>query len=431
MRAREIIVENQTGLSEQAFVMLQKLRKGMAASLKAVTLAEIFTVIPGWTITKSKFMKPSDGGWILKELPGSNYKVYKKINDGRIHYSASVLEEIEGNDHYNVGWRGRDIEKKDHLVNVIFPALQKLSQAKAGKVQIVDLTIHEYVENRRDTVDVSFLLMVQCNGFLITSPDPDGQAYEVYGDYKNGAIDPHTFEMFFHWAVENTNLMESILTVLHMEPHEKKVDYAQVRYVPPPTASEEAKRVYNLLVEMTNGIRAEQKINFIKNLNAVCDRFEKLVASDDMRADEYRKMNPIINHAFNVRKGVNTREPNWEEIIEKDAERSVTEIQNMFVYKNTRKLASILTAKGNMNEPEILDLNCNRGMIMGSIKFTFTDGSSFVVDNSIVQSSMPDSLGRYTYFYRFPTTFHGVVMPDGSKMGQPSEERMNEIFVKA
>lgn len=63
--------------------------------------------------------------------------------------------------------------------------------------------------------------------------------------------------------------------------------------------------------------------------------------------------------------------------------------------------------------------------LRGTLRFFFTDGSSFVVQNSVVWSH--SIYGKA--FNRFPLTFHDVIMPDGSKMPRPSEERMNTVFV--
>ncbi len=110
------------------------------------------------------------------------------------------------------------------------------------------------------------------------------------------------------------------------------------------------------------------------------------------------------------------------------ADESADAMQVSFVQKNTEKLVAILHAKGiNLaSDPQILHANAGRGVFEGEIRITFVDGSRFNVRNKIVLKR--NNYG--TMFTQYPTTFHDVVLPDGSKMGMPSEERMNEVFAK-
>lgn len=104
-------------------------------------------------------------------------------------------------------------------------------------------------------------------------------------------------------------------------------------------------------------------------------------------------------------------------------------MQEQFLAKNSRKLKAIVDAKGMklLSDPEILHARASRGVFEGDIRIQFSDRSEFRVTNKIVLKQ-----NRFgTIFNQFPTTFHDVKMPDGSKMGQPSEERMNTIFVVA
>ena len=77
-----------------------------------------------------------------------------------------------------------------------------------------------------------------------------------------------------------------------------------------------------------------------------------------------------------------------------------------------------------MQTVKLINASTSRGTVEGTIAFEFNDGSSFTVRNKVVMS-----YSKYnTPFYRYPTTFHNVKMPDGSTMSQPSEERMLDIF---
>ena len=117
--------------------------------------------------------------------------------------------------------------------------------------------------------------------------------------------------------------------------------------------------------------------------------------------------------------------PNWKSIVTTEATKQAEHIREMFVYKNLFKLDSIIEAKGNFNHGEIVGHTVNMGSLEGTFRFFFTDGSYFTVKNSAVWSHSVYGKG----FTRFPLTFHNVVMVDGSLMGQPSEARMNTVFV--
>lgn len=115
-----------------------------------------------------------------------------------------------------------------------------------------------------------------------------------------------------------------------------------------------------------------------------------------------------------------------EAILAAEAKRDADGVRENFIYKNLRKIASILEAKGNFSEAKLID-RAVLNALEGTILFKFADGSSFTAKNSVV--FVVNQYG--TQFYRFPLTFANVVMPDGSRMPQPSEERMNEVFAKA
>jgi hypothetical protein len=221
--------------------------------------------------------------------------------------------------------------------------------------------------------------------------------------------------------------MDQILGVLGMEPHEKKHD-PKDRYTPPLGAPAEVTRIFELLKTITNDVRDEQKAGMVEMATKAVLNFAEAVAADDkkkMRQMIESQNGFIISRCYDIRK--KELDKDWEATIEKYSENQVEEMQNQFVYKNTRKLASIASAKGGMREQKVLSVTAHQGVIEAALLFTFDDGSSFRVDQSIVFSRSVHN----TPFVRFPTTFHDVIMPDGSKMGYPSEERMNEIFAKA
>jgi hypothetical protein len=112
------------------------------------------------------------------------------------------------------------------------------------------------------------------------------------------------------------------------------------------------------------------------------------------------------------------------------AVRQAEEMQQAFIDKNVRKLASIVETKANIEgDPTVLNVHCRSGIIEGNIKFSFQDGSHFTVRNKIVSKGYETAGGGYGIMHQFPTTFHDAKLPNGNFMkGQPSEEQMNKIF---
>lgn len=438
MRASEIM-ENQGPVHD----LMLKLRKGAAASLNASKLQQVFAVLgSGWKIEKTNTYKLSDGGYSGSLLDGietglRSFVNYKKRNSGRIDLHTGVPRDVDQYAGYGKteeekrkqqeAYRNKDASKLAELQAAAkkLKALETAPEKGKWFVRDVQFGTAPAVYGNGEDFHLSFELYVLCSTFVITSPD--GQTYEVFGDHKNGAIGAQNFQTWFAWAVENTDIMDEILNVLGMEPHEKKHD-PRAAYKPPESSSAELKRVFEFLKEMSDGVRAEQKANLVSSWKKALMNFDDAVNAGDRdrvraMADGYNGY--IISRCYSVRdKRLND---DWEAEVERQAEGAVEEMQNMFVYKNTRKLAPILEGKGGNETKKIVSINAEGGIITAVLDFSWDDGSEFRVQQSIVMSYS----GRGTPFYRFPTTFHDVKLPGGVKMGMPSEERMNEIFAKA
>ena len=112
-------------------------------------------------------------------------------------------------------------------------------------------------------------------------------------------------------------------------------------------------------------------------------------------------------------------------VVEGEASKIADNMLSQFIEKNTTKLAEILNNKNNLQRVELVNAQTARGVVEGLMKLTFADGSSFNVNNKVVYSV--SNQGKW--FARFPTTFHNVLLPDGSRMkGTASEARMKEEF---
>lgn len=119
--------------------------------------------------------------------------------------------------------------------------------------------------------------------------------------------------------------------------------------------------------------------------------------------------------------------PDYKTYLEKEATNITQDMINKFVYKNTQKLAEILVLKGGLKTVTLQHASTDSGTIEGTLSLKFKDGSSFIVTSGLVWSWSKHG----KQFTRYPTTFHNVIFPDGTRMhGRASEARMKDEFVK-
>ncbi|WP_411839603.1 hypothetical protein [Paracoccus sp. ME4] len=119
------------------------------------------------------------------------------------------------------------------------------------------------------------------------------------------------------------------------------------------------------------------------------------------------------------------RRPDHQERLHKLSQERVEEICAAFIQRNMSKLAPIFDAKGGNPELVVVGNRINPAGMEADLRASFEDGSSFDIRTSVVWSQ--NQFG--TVYARYPVTFHDVTLPDGSRMGTPSEARMQEIFV--
>lgn len=115
-----------------------------------------------------------------------------------------------------------------------------------------------------------------------------------------------------------------------------------------------------------------------------------------------------------------------DEKLEYEAKRAASDIVDHFVYKNSGKLAHIITTKNNMKTVTISNVKVSNGAVECDLFLTFADGSEFTANSSVVYAT--SSLGKR--FYRYPTIFRNVKLPDGSKLIGPSEDKMDKTFAQ-
>ena len=206
--------------------------------------------------------------------------------------------------------------------------------------------------------------------------------------------------------------------IVKRQPKSKEEREAEARYVPPIASAVAAE----LLTAALESITEANYERLVESLNSYYEREVKDYVDD---YHEHKRSSSIISRCtdYHFRKPA-TLKPGWKEIIAEQATRDADDMRRMFVIKNLRKLASIIDAKGNLDTVQVVGSDISLRGLQGDIEIRFKDGSRFTVSNSVVFSTSIHG----KLFVRFPLTFHNVVMPDGSKMLRPSEERVNNVF---
>lgn len=106
-------------------------------------------------------------------------------------------------------------------------------------------------------------------------------------------------------------------------------------------------------------------------------------------------------------------------IAETIAKKNTEEVMQGFIKKQEMKYGDVIGQKG-VKEYKL------RGESLWSVslKIVCDDGSRFDVDNKVVRKYSTRGLP----FLQFPTTFHNVILADGTKMKQPSYDQMELLF---
>ncbi len=147
------------------------------------------------------------------------------------------------------------------------------------------------------------------------------------------------------------------------------------------------------------------------------------------KADGYLmgKIETVIDTTYDRDRRCNifTRKSGAGQVMKEAAAKDAEAICQSYVEKNMVKLAPIIEGRGDFARMSVLGRDVNPGQMEGRLQLSFGDGASFEARTQAVFS-----YSQYgTPFMRYPLTFHDVRMPDGSLMEQPSEKKMNEMFI--
>jgi len=191
------------------------------------------------------------------------------------------------------------------------------------------------------------------------------------------------------------------------------------------------KEIEEELEKIGKGFAKDLETNFEDHYHILVKRYQKDAERkgstrtyDLYKSKENYHLNKILSNFLDseFQKGggyVYNLKTDYKSIIDKMAKQSAKEAVEGFVLKMKNKLSVIV---GSRKIGVDVSGNSNRN----TISFEFEDNSKFTVQNSIVLSY--SVYGKP--FYRYPTTFHNVVLPSGDKLKNPSEARVKKEFAK-
>lgn len=265
----------------------------------------------------------------------------------------------------------------------------------------------------------------------------EGKKHAMYEDACTIAMELFPFYQFIEWSKTHTVKASE----RRKELAEEKVK-ARDEYVKQLVEHEDMKKVLALLEKTAEEIKAELFKSRLMVYQSVVERFKQAVKAGD---SDYTKiferdviarimLQSLVERTDDVKVIRRPSDPkkfalikDYTKKMEELAMREAMEILNHFTYKNTNKLSVILTTKNNLASVEIKNVTLGRGVVECDVHCVFKDSSEFTANNKVVFSY--SKLGKP--FYRFPTTFRNVILQNGEKMGQPSEERMDKVFAVA
>ena len=208
---------------------------------------------------------------------------------------------------------------------------------------------------------------------------------------------------------------------------------AEDKFIPPLPSEKAAFAVYETLKEITRVNSESLKSEFVREYTRDLDRFierEQTRTNKDSVSMGYPVSHLVEQDpatrilTYSARRYI--AKPDAPQIIERLAATDAERIQERFISKNLKKIASIVDAKGfnNMKEIKTISHTVSLAGLRGTIRVEFKDGSGFTANNSVVHSYSVHG----NPFLRWPLTFHNVILPSGKPMPSPSEERMHAIF---
>jgi hypothetical protein len=217
------------------------------------------------------------------------------------------------------------------------------------------------------------------------------------------------------------------------KPIERPPGYEPRVYVPPMPGAQAVSLVKAKLEEIVEAQRAGLVDGITERTVASLSKFSGTGTYDDIKKFLHSvHLEDYFSIAFEsaavdfATRNTYALKKNYQESVRSSVERGVQDMVERYVYKNTRKIAPIVHAKGEPSEVRVGWGSLQGWGFAGSIYFKFPDGTAFMVRNKAVWKSTYSG----KLFYQFPTTFHDVTFKDGHGRAMVSEKEMNEVWAK-
>ena len=192
-----------------------------------------------------------------------------------------------------------------------------------------------------------------------------------------------------------------------------------------------SKEIEEELEKIGKGFEKELQENFEDYYEMIIDQYQKDAKKHGVTStyDLYKSqsnyhLNKILSSFLDSKYDHNERggyaytlKSDYKKILKDTAKQNAKEGVEKFVYKMKMKLSVIVGGRG-------IGVNVDGNHNRNTMSFEFEDGSRFTIQNSIVLSY--SIYGKP--FYRYPTTFHNVILPNGKKLSNPSEAKIKKEF---
>ena len=191
----------------------------------------------------------------------------------------------------------------------------------------------------------------------------------------------------------------------------------------------DVKKVIDILTDLTKEKRDEifgNEHKFLTNsANTIVKYLEENEGIRRSKAYDHFVNSPMLSFLFSRMVDADMKlTKDWKDFIKKMAQEAADQLIDGFIYKNTGKIAFVIYKKNNMKSVKLENVRLGQGKVECDLHFEFKDGSRFTATSSVVGSVSKHG----KWFYRYPTTFHNVILPGDKKMSSPSEQKMEEVF---
>ena len=301
---------------------------------------------------------------------------------------------------------------------------------RAFRIQVSDVYLNQEPEERKDAKEVHEIYYASAYLHLLGSLEKKARKAPEESPTAAGAL---ALVNEFRPIAEALAAAKKIAVKKQSKPQEER----NAPYVPPPAARPAVDMTRRMLERITRedfeGLVERMSQRFQARLNRFKSEYER-IGKPPRRHRYFAEGDPMqsllmrcVDFEDSTMSSPIRFKEGADELLAKEARNIAEMMREPFVLKTISKVAPIFEAKPELKDIAILGRGVDIEGFNARLRFIFEDDSAFTLQNSAVLSVS----SRGTPYVRFPSTFHDVVMPDGSALAEPSEQRMNEEFAQA